>query len=54
MWCGQALSPKGVERLEEREERLFDSALEAGGDMKERVKSIQSEIEELRSLGLEI
>lgn len=54
MWCGQALSPKGVERLEERRERLFDSALEAEGDMKERVKSIQSEIEELRSLGIEI
>ncbi len=54
MWCGQALSQKGVERLEERKERLFDSALEAEGDMKQRVKSIQSEIEELRSLGLEI
>ncbi|MFC6940806.1 hypothetical protein ACFQE8_12700 [Salinirubellus sp. GCM10025818] len=54
MWCGQALSPKGVEKIEERRERMFDSALEAEGDMKERLKNVQSEIEELRALGLEI
>ncbi len=54
MWCGQALTPQGVEKIEERRERLFDSALEADGDMKERIKSVQSQIDELRSLGLEI
>ncbi|MFA9516863.1 tyrosine-type recombinase/integrase [Halopenitus sp. H-Gu1] len=54
MWCGQALGPKGVEKIEERQERLFDSALEAEGQMKERLKNVQSELEELRSLGLEI
>lgn len=54
MWCGQALSPKGVEKIEERQERLFDSALEAEGDMKERLKNVQNEIEELRALGLEL
>lgn len=54
MWCGQALSPKGVEKIEERKERLFDSALEADGEMKERIKNVQNQIDELRSLGLEI
>ncbi len=54
MWCGQALSPKGVEKIEERRERLFDSALEAEEDMKDRLKSVQSELEELRALGLEV
>lgn len=54
MWCGQALSPEGVEKMDERQERLFDSAIEAEGDMKERLKNVQSEIEELRALGLEI
>jgi len=54
MWCGQALSQKGVEKIEERRERLFESALEAEGDMKERLKSVQNEIEELRALGLEM
>jgi len=51
---GQALSPKGVEKIEERRERLFDSALEAEEDMKDRLKSVQSELEELRALGLEV
>lgn len=54
MWCGQAVSPKGVEKIEERRERMFDSALEAEDDMKERLKNVQSELEELRALGLEI
>ena len=54
MWCGQALSPKGVEKVENRQERMFESALEAEGDMKERLKNVQSELEELRALGLEI
>jgi hypothetical protein len=54
MWCGQALSPKGVEKVEDRQERMFESALEAEGDMKERLKNVQSELEELRALGLEI
>lgn len=54
MWCGQALSQRGVEKIEERRERLFDSAIEAEGEMKDRLKSVESEIEELRSLGLEI
>ena len=54
MWCGQALSPKGVEKIEERRERLFDSALEAEDDMRDRLKSVQSELEELRALGLEV
>ena len=54
MWCGQALSPKGVEKIEERRERLFESALEAEDDMKDRLKSVQSELEELRALGLEV
>ncbi|WP_436903568.1 tyrosine-type recombinase/integrase [Halovenus halobia] len=54
MWCGQALSQKGVQKIEERRERLFDSAIEAEGDMKERLKSIQSEIEELQALGLDV
>lgn len=51
MWCGQVLTQKGVEKIEER---LFDSALEAEGEMKERLKNVQSELEELRALGLEI
>jgi len=54
MWCGQALSQKGVEKIEERRERLFESALEADGKMKERIKAVQDEIEELRALGREV
>jgi len=54
MWCGQALSPKGVEKIEERRERLFESALEAEGDMKEHLKSVQSQLEELRTLGVDL
>jgi hypothetical protein len=54
MWCGQALSPKGVEKIEERRERLFESAIEAEDDMKDRLKSVQSELEELRALGLDV
>jgi hypothetical protein len=50
MWCGQALSPKGVEKIKERRERLFESALEAGDDMKDRLKSVQNELEQLRAL----
>lgn len=54
MWCGQALSQKGVEEIEKRQDRMFESALEAEDDMKERLKNVQDEIEELRALGLEI
>lgn len=54
MWCGQALSPKAVEKIEDRRDRLFESALEADEDMKERLKRVQDELEELRSLGLEV
>ena len=54
MWCGQALSLEGVEKIEERRERLFESALEAEDDMKDRLKSVQSELEQLRALGLDV
>jgi len=54
MWCGQALSPKAVEKIEDRRDRLFESALDADEDMKERLKRVQNELDELRSLGLEV
>jgi len=53
MWCGQALTQKGVEEIEDRRERLFDSALKAEGEMRERLKSVQK-LGELRALGLEV
>jgi hypothetical protein len=54
LWCAQTPRHKGIKGIEERRERVFDSALEAEGDMKERLKNVQSEVEELRALGLEI
>lgn len=54
MWCGQALSQEGVEKIENRRERLFDSAIEADGEMKDKLKNVQSEIEELRNLGFDL
>jgi len=52
VWTGA--ESQSVEKIEERRERLFDSALEAEEDMKDRLKSVQSELEELRALGLEV
>jgi hypothetical protein len=54
MWCGQALSQEGVEQVQDRRERLFDSAIEAEGEMKDRLKNVQKEIEELRNLGFDL
>jgi hypothetical protein len=54
MWCGQALIVKGIEKMEKQRERLFESALEAEEDMKDLLKSVQSELEELRAIGLDV
>lgn len=54
MWCGRALAQKDVEEIEDQRERLFDSALEAEDEMKDRLKSVESEFEELRALGPEM
>ncbi len=54
MWCGQVLSKKGVEKVEARHDRLFESALEAEGEMKEHLENTQERLDELRALGIEV
>lgn len=54
MWCGQVLSKKGVGKVEARRDRLFESALEADGEMKEYLENIQERLDGLRALGIEV
>ena len=42
-----------AEKIEQRHERLFESALEAE-ETKDRLKSVRGELQELRVLGLEV
>jgi len=54
VWRGQVLSQNAAEKIEERQDRLFESAIEAEGDSQERLKNVQQEIEQLRALGIDV